>query len=99
MFCTVYDGQSVQSMVDAKRIINWELLAPKQTINANLYCLQMDQPWTKRMSKHPALINGCGILFYQYKTRYHVALRIQQLFLELGWNVLPHQARNPFLTP
>jgi len=46
----------------ASGIIYWECLEPGQTINANVYCQQIDRVHAALLTKQPSLINRKGVI-------------------------------------
>ena len=70
---------------DVHGIIHWEVLAPNQSINADLYCQQLDRLRAQLTSKRPALINRRRVLFHHDNARPHVALRTHAAKITGTW--------------
>lgn len=76
-----------------KGIIHWELLPTGTTVNANIYCAQLNQVAKKLDGKQDR------IYFLHDNARPHVAKQTNKNLLELGWIVLPHPPYSPDLAP
>ena len=84
---------------DFKGIVYFELLPRNQTINSNVYCLQLMKLDKKNKEKRPELATRKGIIFHQYNARPHTSLVARKKLLELGWKVMPHLLYSPDLAP
>ena len=78
----------------------YELLHPKQTVNAQLYSQQLRNLNEKIAEKRPGPGHGNRkIILLHDNARSHVALATQNTIIELGWEVMAHPAYSPDLTP
>lgn len=85
---------------DMKGIIHYELLEPKQTVNAQLYSQQLIRLDQKIREKRPGQGHGNKkIILLHDNARPHVALVTKETIVELGWEVLAHPAYSPDLAP
>ena len=87
-------------MVAYEGILYYELLEPKQTVNATLYSQQLMYLNEKILENRtgPGHGNKKVILLHD-NARPHVALITKKTIMELGWEVLPHPAYSPDLAP
>ncbi|GFY12733.1 mariner Mos1 transposase [Trichonephila clavipes] len=76
---------------DRKGPVYYELLKQGKTINADLYCNQLNKLNAVIKEKMPALASRKGIVFHHDNARPHTAMVIQQKLNVLGWEVLGHQ--------
>ncbi|GFX42713.1 histone-lysine N-methyltransferase SETMAR [Trichonephila clavipes] len=76
---------------DRKGPVYFEFLKQGKTINADLYCNQLDKLNAAIKVKRPRLVSGKGILFHHDNARPHTARVTQQKLNALGWEVLGHQ--------
>ena len=81
---------------DSQGVLYWELLNPGQSINATVYCQQLDRLAAAIQQKRP---NHGPIRFLHDNARPHTALMTRNKLLELGWEVLPHPPYSPDLAP
>jgi histone-lysine N-methyltransferase SETMAR len=79
---------------DQKGIKYFELIKPKQTVNANLYSLQLTRLSEAFQKKRPFSCNGKQKVHY---ARPHVAKTTRERIENLSWEVLPHPAYSPDL--
>ena len=85
---------------DIKGIFYFELLQPKQTVNAQLYSQQLTRLDEKIREKRtgPGHGNRKVILLHD-NARPHVAIETKETIIELGWEVMTHPAYSPDLAP
>ncbi|XP_013786728.1 histone-lysine N-methyltransferase SETMAR-like [Limulus polyphemus] len=84
---------------DCKGIIHFELLPTNATINAQVYCQQLERLNAALKKKRPVLVNGRGVVFHQDNARPHTAKITSQKIEELGWEKIPHPPYSPDLAP
>ena len=85
---------------DYQGIIHFELLPEGQTINAQVYCEQLDRLNEKLLVQRPYLVNRKGVIFHQDNARPHTAsLTSKKISDELKWELLPHPPYSPDLAP
>jgi [histone H3]-lysine36 N-dimethyltransferase SETMAR len=84
---------------DCRGIVYKELLDCNQTINAELYCRQLQNLALALQTARPALLNRKGILLLHDNARPHTARMTQQTIHELGWEILPHPPYSPDIAP
>ena len=85
---------------DQKGIIYYELLKPKQTVNANLYSQQLTRLSEALQIKRP--FSGKGkrkVILLHDNASPHVAKTTRENVENLDWEVLPHPAYSPDLAP
>lgn len=80
-------------------IVHWELLNTGQTINAGLYCEQLQRVAAKLPNIMPRATNRDGIVYLHDNARPHTASITRQKLKELQWDILPHPAYSPDLAP
>jgi histone-lysine N-methyltransferase SETMAR len=81
---------------DISGIVYWELLEKNRTIDAELYCQQLD-----RLSQkiRPILLNRKGVVLQHDNARPHTARLTREKIQRLGWEVLPHPPYSPDIAP
>ena len=85
---------------DLKGIIYYEILKHKQTVNADLYSLQLLRLSQALAIKRPYQGKGKRkVILLHDNARPHVAKTTKATIEELGWEVLPHPAYSPDLAP
>lgn len=84
---------------DKKGVIYHEVLKQGQTVNAAVYCEQMDRLNEKIREKRPALINRRKVIIHHDNARPHVADVTRKKIQDLGWDVMLHPAYSPDLAP
>lgn len=85
---------------DYRGIIHYELLPEGQTINAGVYCAQLDRLAEQISIKRGSLINRKGVIFHQDNARPHTSqTTVQKITHELGWELLPHPPYSPDIAP
>lgn len=80
-------------------IVHFEVLKPGQTVNADLYCEQLDRVHQSLMAKWPAIVNRKGVILQHDNARPHCAKRTLEKINALGWEVLPHPPYSPDIAP
>lgn len=81
---------------DCRGVLYWELLNPGQSINAEVYCAQLDRVAAAFETKRPR--HG-PIRFIHDNARPHTAAVTRNKLIELGWEVMPHPPYSPDLAP
>ena len=85
---------------DQKGVIYYELLEPKQTVNANLYSQQLTRLNQALVTKrHWGAKGKRKVILLHDNARPHVAKTTQETIETLGWEVLSHPAYSPDLAP
>lgn len=84
---------------DYKGVIYYELLPSGKTIDSTVYCSQLTKLDQAIRTKRPELANRKGVVFHHDNARPHTSLTTRNKLLSLGWDVLPHPAYSPDLTP
>lgn len=80
-------------------VVHFEVLKPGQTVNADLYCEQLDRVNKSLIEKWPAIVNRKGVILQHDNARAHCARRTLEKINELGWEVLPHPPYSPDVAP
>ncbi|XP_076166383.1 lymphocyte-specific helicase isoform X3 [Ptiloglossa arizonensis] len=80
-------------------VVHFEVLKPGQTVNADLYCEQLDRVNKSLIEKWPAIVNRKGVILQHDNARLHCARRTLAKINELGWEVLPHPPYSPDVAP
>ena len=84
---------------DQKGIIYYELLEPKQTVNANLYSQHLMRLKQALVTKrHLGAKGKCKVILLHYNARPHFAKTTRKTIETLDWEVLSHPAYSPDLT-
>ncbi|GFV36890.1 mariner Mos1 transposase [Trichonephila clavipes] len=84
---------------DRKVPMYYELLKQGKTINADLYCKQLDKLKAAIKEKRPPLASRKGIVLHHDNARPHTAMVTQQKLNALGWEVLGHPPYSPDIAP
>lgn len=84
---------------DCNGPLHYEFLNPGETINADLYCQQLDRLHDNIQKKRPALISRRGVILQHDNARPHVAVKTLKKIRELKYELLPHPAYSPDLAP
>lgn len=77
----------------------YELLKQGKTINADLYCNQLDKLNAAIKETRPSLACRKGIVFHHDNARPHTEIVTQQKLNALGWEVLSHPPYSPDIAP
>ncbi|GFX11025.1 mariner Mos1 transposase [Trichonephila clavipes] len=77
----------------------YELLKQGKTINADLYCNQLDKLNAAIKEKRPELASRKGKVFHHDNVQPHTAMVTQQKLNALGWEVLGHPPYSPDIAP
>ena len=81
-------------------VIHFEVVPNGRSIDAELYCTQLDRMYTSLKVKYPALINRKRVLLQQDNAKPHTARQKLEKNSELsGIELLPHPAYSPDLAP
>jgi len=78
---------------DYKGVVYFELLSRNQTINSDVYCLQLMKLNEAIKEKRPELANRKGIVFYHDNP--HTSLVTRGKLLEHDWEVMSHPSYSP----
>lgn len=84
---------------DMKGIVHWELLPRGTTINAEVYCEQLERVQDALRRRRPALVNRKGVILLHDNARPHTAKKTREKIRELEWEVLPHPPYSPDMAP
>ncbi|GFT25713.1 mariner Mos1 transposase [Trichonephila clavipes] len=84
---------------DRKGPVYSELLKQGKSINADLYCNQLDKLNAAIKEKRPTLASRKGIVFQHDNARPHTVMVKQQKLNALGWEVLSHPPYSPDMAP
>uniref|UniRef100_A0A914D1S0 Mos1 transposase HTH domain-containing protein n=1 Tax=Acrobeloides nanus TaxID=290746 RepID=A0A914D1S0_9BILA len=92
---TVEDHSSMTTHMlwDRRGIIHWELLEKGETINANLYCEQLERVRQKLRNRR------VPVIFLQDNARPHVAHQTLQKIRDMNWERLEHPLYSSDLSP
>ena len=80
-------------------IIHFELLENGNTVNAKLYCEQLERMYAALEDRYPALVNRKKVLLQQDNAKPHTAAVTRKKCEELELELLPHPAYSPDLAP
>ena len=81
-------------------VIHFELVPNGRTIDADLYCAQLDRMYAALGEKYPALINRKRVLLQQDNAKPHTARKTKEKIKNLeAIELLPHPAYSPDLAP
>nr|CDJ80805.1 Transposase domain containing protein [Haemonchus contortus] len=78
---------------NTKGIVHWELLPPNSTVNAEVYCAQLDRVAAALGERQRK------VYFLHDNARPHIAKDTQKKLQSLGWHVLAHPPYSPDLAP
>ncbi|GFV13588.1 mariner Mos1 transposase [Trichonephila clavipes] len=79
--------------------VYYKLLKQIKTIDADLYCNQLDKLNAAIKEKRPELASRKGIVFHHDNARPHTTMVTQQKLNALGWEVLGHPPYSPGIAP
>ena len=80
--------------------IYFELVPNGRTIDASLYCAQLDRMYAELSRKYPALVNRKRVLLQQDNAKPHTARQTKEKIRNLdAIELLPHPAYSPDLAP
>ena len=74
-------------------VIHWELVPTGKTVDADLYCDQLDRVAAKLQGKQKK------VYFLHDNAKAHIARKTRAKLLELGWTLVPHPPYSPDLGP
>lgn len=102
--CTAKSGLHLKKALlcvwwSIRGIVHFEVLKAGQTVNADLYCEQLDRVYQFLIKKCPAIVNRKGVILQHDNARLHCARRTLEKINELGWEVLPHPPYSPDIAP
>ncbi|XP_043487679.1 histone-lysine N-methyltransferase SETMAR-like [Polistes fuscatus] len=83
---------------DWKGNVCYELLAPGQAIDSDLYCQQLKRLQQESKKKRSEFINRKSVVFYYDNARQHASLMIWQELRELGWEFFQNSLNGVKLT-
>jgi histone-lysine N-methyltransferase SETMAR len=83
----------------AAGLVRYEILEPGQTINAKVYCKQLQQVQKDLLHKQPAMVNRRGVLLLHDNARPHIAKKTRKKLTKFGWEMLPHPPYSPDISP
>lgn len=78
-------------------VVHWELLPRNQTVNAALYCAQLNRVRDRIQLKQPNRKHE--VILLHDNARPHVAKLTQEALKTLNWEVLPHPPYSPDIAP
>lgn len=85
---------------DQQGIIYYELLEPRETVNASLYSQQLVRMSQVLARKRPAVgVKKRKVILLHDNARPHVAKTTKETIETLGWEVLSHPAYSPDIAP
>ncbi|GFT53422.1 histone-lysine N-methyltransferase SETMAR [Trichonephila clavipes] len=80
-------------------IVHFEVHKPGETVNADLYCEQIDRLNQSLIEKYPEIINRKGVILQHDNVRPHCARKTLEKINGLGWEVLSHPPYSPDIEP
>jgi histone-lysine N-methyltransferase SETMAR len=83
----------------AAGIVHVDFLPNRATITAERYCDQLAIVHQNLLKTRSALVNRKGVLLLHDNARPHTAVRTREQLQRLGWEVLPHPAYSPDISP
>jgi len=84
---------------DCRGVIMFEVLEEGQTVNADLYCEQLDKLHSKLKIKRSRLVNRNELIILHDNAKPHSAKKTSNKLRELGYEVLPHPPYSPDIAP
>lgn len=83
----------------AAGVIHYDFLKHGETITAQSYCQQIETMHRKLLDTQPGLVNRKGPILLHDNARPHVSKMTVQKLHELKYEILPHPAYSPDLSP
>ena len=80
-------------------IVHFEFIPQGQSINAKVYCAQLDRVQTALTRIYPTIVNRNQVLLLQDNAKPHTAKLTQHKISALGWEALPHPPYSPDIAP
>lgn len=81
-------------------VIHFELIPNSISVDADLYCAQLDRMYQKLKLKYPALVNRKRVVLQQDNAKPHTAKKtIDKIIKWESFELLPHPAYSPDLAP
>lgn len=80
-------------------LIHYEFLKKGESITSDVYCNQLERMHQKLKVLHPAIVNRNIPILLHDNARPHVAKQTLQKVNDLGYEILPHPAYSPDLSP
>lgn len=81
-------------------VIHFELIPNSRTLDADLYCAQLDRMYAKMQQKYPSLVNRKRVLLQQDNAKPHTAKKTLEKIEKMeSIQILPHPAYSPDLAP
>ena len=80
-------------------IIHYNFLQPGESITAQSYCNEIEEMHQKLLQKQPARVKRKGTILLHDNARPHVSRLTAQKLHDLKYEVLPHPAYSPDLSP
>ena len=85
---------------DQQGVVYYELLKPNETVTADVYRRQLNKLNDELLQNWPAVAsNRRTVLLLHDNGRSHVARVVQDILLQLKWEVLPHSVLSPDIAP
>ncbi|VDM85396.1 unnamed protein product, partial [Strongylus vulgaris] len=80
-------------------VLHHEFMKTGESINTDTYCHQIDKMHQKLVRANPAVVNRKGPILLHDNARPHVSRKTLQKLNDLGYEILPHPAYSPDLSP
>lgn len=105
-----FEQNTVQSISQMKKsllcvwwnmygIVHLEILEPEQTMNAGLYCEQLDRLNQSLFEKYPEIVYRKGVILQHDNIEPHRSQQVIEKIHQLGWELLEHPPDSPDITP